>query len=190
MNIVLASGSPRRRELLEMLGVKNLKIIPAKGEELAPAGVGPGELVKALASAKGREVAAVRGEDDMIIAADTVVWFDGRVYGKPHSEGEARAMLRALSGNEHQVYTGVYVKRGERELCEFEISRVYFRELEEREIDGYVSTGEPMDKAGAYGAQGRAALFVERIEGDFFNVMGLPLCTLGKMLAGQGVDLL
>lgn len=190
MNIILASGSPRRRELLEMLGVENLKIIPAKGEELPPEGAGPGEMVKALAAAKGREVADLRTEDDLIIAADTIVWFDGRVYGKPRSENEAKAMLRAFSGNEHQVYTGVYVKRGERELCAYEISRVCFRELETREIDSYVSTGEPMDKAGAYGAQGRASLFVRAIDGDFFNVMGLPLCRLGEMLKELGVELL
>ena len=99
-------------------------------------------------------------------------------------------MLRSLSGRTHQVYTGVTVIRGERELCEAEMSYVRFRELSEQEIGAYVATGEPMDKAGAYGAQGKAALFVRGIEGDFFNVMGLPLCTLGEMLRKQGVELL
>lgn len=190
MNIVLASGSPRRRELLEMLGVKELKIIPAKGEEHAPEGAGPEEIVKALSSAKGREVAALCAQDDVIIAADTIVWHEGKVFGKPHSEQEAAQMLRSLSGKTHEVYTGVSVIRGGRELQHAEISRVRFRALEESEIAAYIATGEPMDKAGAYGAQGKAALFVQGIEGDFFNVMGLPLCALGTMLKEQGVGLL
>ena len=182
MDIVLASGSPRRRELLQMLKVKNLRVIPARSEERAPAGLEPGELVKFLAS--------LCGEDDLIIAADTIVWHQGRIFGKPHSPEEAAAMLRSLSGCSHQVFTGVSVLRRGRELLEYEMSRVHFRSLDEDEIARYVATGEPMDKAGAYGAQGRAALFVRGIDGDFFNVMGLPLCTLGQMLKEQGVVLL
>lgn len=190
MDIVLASGSPRRRELLQMLGVKELRVIPAVGEELAPAGLEPGELVKFLASHKAREVAALCGEDDLIIAADTIVWHQGHVFGKPHSPEEAVDMLRSLSGCSHQVFTGVSVIRQGRELLEYEISLVHFRTLDEDEIVRYVATGEPMDKAGAYGAQGKAALFVQGIDGDFFNVMGLPLCRLGQMLKEQGVVLL
>ena len=190
MQIILASGSPRRRALLEMLGVKDMKVVPAKGEELPPPGATPDELVMALAAAKGREVAALYQAEDVVIAADTIVWFGGRVFGKPHSPAEAAAMLRALSGNTHQVYTGVWVKRGERELCSFEVTAVRFRELSEEELNRYVDSGEPMDKAGAYGAQGKAALFVRSIDGDFFNVMGLPLCRLGEMLKEQGVGLL
>ena len=168
MSIVLASGSPRRKELLEMLGIEDMKIIPAKGEEIPPEGAGPAELVVALATAKGREVAAQCAADDVIIAADTIVWHDGRVFGKPHSREQAATMLRSLSGRAHEVYTGVVVIKNGRE----------------------VSGAEPMDKAGAYGAQGKAALFVRGIEGDFFNVMGLPLCRLGAMLKEQGVVLL
>lgn len=190
MDIVLASGSPRRRELLQMLGVKELRVIPAVGEELAPAGLEPGELVKFLASHKAREVAALCGEDDLIIAADTIVWHHGHVFGKPHSPEEAVDMLRSLSGCSHQVFTGVSVIRQGRELLEYEMSLVHFRTLDEDEIVRYVATGEPMDKAGAYGAQGKAALFVQGIDGDFFNVMGLPLCRLGQMLKEQGVVLL
>lgn len=190
MDIVLASGSPRRRELLQMLGVKELRVIPAVGEELAPAGLEPGELVKILASHKAREVAALCGEDDLIIAADTIVWHQGHVFGKPHSPEEAVDMLRSLSGCSHQVFTGVSVIRQGRELLEYEMSLVHFRTLDEDEIVRYVATGEPMDKAGAYGAQGKAALFVQGIDGDFFNVMGLPLCRLGQMLKEQGVVLL
>ncbi|MBR5343500.1 MAG: septum formation protein Maf [Oscillospiraceae bacterium] len=190
MSIVLASASPRRRELMEMLGVRDLKIIPARGEETAPEGLGPEELVKALSAAKAREVAALCGEDDVIVGADTIVWFRDRVYGKPHSPEEAAAMLGELSGQTHQVFTGVTVIRGSREISEAEMSYVHFRRLSEREIAAYVATGEPMDKAGAYGAQGKAALFVRGIDGDFFNVMGLPLCRLGRMLNMQGVELL
>lgn len=175
---------------MEMLAAPDLKILPAKGEEIAPEGLGPEELVKALSAAKAREVAALCREDDVIVGADTIVWHEGRVYGKPHTPQEACEMLRRLSGRTHQVYTGVTVIRGERELCEAEMSTVRFRELSGEEIAAYVATGEPMDKAGAYGAQGKAALFVRGIEGDFFNVMGLPLCTLGEMLKKQGVELL
>ena len=173
-----------------MLGVRDLKIIPAHGEETAPEGLGPAELVKALSAAKAREVAALCGADDVIVGADTIVWFQDRVYGKPHSPEEAAAMLRELSGQTHQVFTGVTVRRGENEMSEAEMSYVHFRRLSEREIAAYVATGEPMDKAGAYGAQGKAALFVRGIDGDFFNVMGLPLCRLGQMLNLQGVVLL
>ena len=190
MSIILASASPRRRELMQMLGVKDLKIIPAVGEEKAAPGLSPGELVKALAAHKAKEVAAKCAPGDIVIAADTIVWHLGQVYGKPHTEAEAAEMLRALSGNTHEVYTGVAVLRGETLLLESDRSAVRFRPLSDAEIDAYIRTGEPMDKAGAYGAQGKAALFVEGIEGDFFNVMGLPLCRLGLMLSKLGVELL
>ena len=115
---------------------------------------------------------------------------DGRVFGKPHSREQAATMLRSLSGRAHEVYTGVIVIKNGREVSGAERSVVHFRELSEDEIQRYIDTGEPMDKAGAYGAQGKAALFVRGIEGDFFNVMGLPLCRLGAMLKAQGVVLL
>lgn len=189
MSIILASGSPRRKELMEMLRVP-VKIIPAKGEEKAPADASPAELVMALASAKGREVAALCEKDDVIVAADTIVWVNGGVYGKPHTKEQAHEMLSVLSGNTHEVYTGVSVIKNGREELECEISRVTFRELADDEIERYIATGEPMDKAGAYGAQGLGALFVKSIDGDFFNVMGLPLCRLGQMLKKQGVVIL
>lgn len=190
MSIVLASASPRRKELLEMLGVTDLKILPAKGEELAPEGVGPEEMVMAISAGKAREVAKLCERDDVIIAADTIVWHHGRVFGKPHSRKEAIEMLEALSGDTHQVFTGVTVLCNGHEDRQSEMSRVSFRQLDRREIERYVDTGEPMDKAGAYGAQGKGALFVRGIYGDFFNVMGLPLCRLGEMLNKQGVGLL
>ncbi len=196
MTTVLASASPRRSELLRMLRAENLVILPAQGEEAPPPGYGPGETVEALASAKASEVAArwaLRPEyesGDVIIAADTIVWLDGRILGKPHSVEQGFEMLKRLSGCTHEVYTGVAVCRGEMQIVEHECSRVTFRELDEREIMAYLATGEPMDKAGAYGAQGIGALFVSAIEGDFYNVMGLPVCRLGLMLKKTGVTLL
>ena len=189
-HVVLASASPRRKELMEMLGVENLTILPAKGEEVPPEHASGSELVMALALAKAREVAAQCGANDVIIGADTIVWVDDHPFGKPHSEAEAARMLRRLSGDWHTVYTGVAVLHNGRETSAFEESRVHFRPLDEEEIARYIRSGEPMDKAGAYGAQGLGALFVSRIEGDFFNVMGLPLCRLGQMLKEQGVELL
>ena len=175
---------------MEMLGVTGLVIRPAVREERADPSLPPPALVMALAAAKAREAAAEAEGDDVVIAADTIVVFGGRVYGKPHSPAEAAEMLRTLSGRTHEVYTGVCVVRDGAELCRADRSEVTFRTLSEGEIERYIATGEPMDKAGAYGAQGKAALFVERIDGDFFNVMGLPLCMLGEMLKEQGVELL
>ena len=190
MSIVLASGSPRRKELMEMLRVRDLVILPAKGEEKAAPGLPPAELVKALASHKGREVAVLCKEDDVVIAADTVVCLDDEILGKPANEQDAERMLKALSGRDHRVFTGVTVARGGRVLSDYEETAVHFRPLTEREIAAYIKTGEPMDKAGAYGIQGRASLFVRGIEGDFFNVMGLPLCKLGEMLKEIGISLI
>ena len=190
MHIILASSSPRRKELMEMLRLPNLVILPARGEEIPPEHTGPEELVMALSAAKAREVAGRCAPEDLVIGADTIVWVDGRPFGKPRDPDHAAAMLRRLSGDSHEVYTGVTVLHCGRELSQCERSLVRFRPLEEEEIARYIATGEPMDKAGAYGAQGLGALFVERIEGDFFNVMGLPLCRLGKMLKEQGVNIL
>jgi len=172
-----------------MLGL-TFTVQPAKGAEVIPQGAGPAEAVMALSAQKAGSVAAQCGEDDVIIAADTIVWFDGKILGKPKDTQDAARMLSSLSGRTHTVYTGVTVRKGDTVLTEAEESNVRFRKLSGREIDAYIATGEPMDKAGAYGAQGLASLFVEGIEGDFFNVMGLPVCRLGKMLKEVGVELL
>lgn len=189
MAMILASQSPRRRELLGQIGF-SFTVRPAKGEELAHPELTPAQLVEELARQKALEVSAEAASDDVVVAADTVVAIDGKVLGKPHDKVHAAQMLSALSGREHTVYTGVAVKRGETLLVEHEATQVRFRPLTEREIDLYIQTGEPMDKAGSYGIQGYGALLVEGIRGDYFNVVGLPICRLGRMLAQVGEDAL
>ncbi|MGO5062450.1 Maf family protein [Lawsonibacter sp. LCP25S3_F5] len=189
MAMILASQSPRRRELLGQMGF-SFTVRPAKGEELPHPELTPAQLVEELARQKALEVSAEAEADDVVVAADTVVAIDGKVLGKPHDKVHAAQMLSALSGREHTVYTGVAVKRGETLLVEHEATQVRFRPLTEREIDLYIQTGEPMDKAGSYGIQGYGALLVEGIRGDYFNVVGLPICRLGRMLAQVGEDAL
>ena len=188
--IVLASASPRRSELMHMLGFENVIIHPAKGEEHPPENASPEEIVKALSWTKAKEVSTEYETGALVVAADTIVWLDGKLLGKPHSEAEAFDMLCRLSGRSHEVYTGVTLIDENGEMTEAERSIVWFRELDDQEIRRYIATGEPMDKAGAYGAQGKGALFVRAIEGDFFNVMGLPICRLGQMLEKKGVAVL
>lgn len=189
MAMILASQSPRRRELLGQMGF-SFTVRPAKGEELPHPELTPAQLVEELARQKALEVSAEAEADDVVVAADTVVAIDGKVLGKPHDKVHAAQMLSALSGREHTVYTGVAVKRGETLLVEHEATQVRFRPLTEREIDLYIQTGEPMDKAGSYGIQGYGALLVEGIRGDYFNVVGLPICRLGRTLAQVGEDAL
>lgn len=189
MAMILASQSPRRRELLGQMGF-SFTVRPAKGEELPHPELTPAQLVEELARQKALEVSAEAASDDVVVAADTVVAIDGVVLGKPHDKVHAAQMLSALSGREHTVYTGVAVKRGETLLVEHEATQVRFRPLTQREIDLYIQTGEPMDKAGSYGIQGCGALLVEGIRGDYFNVVGLPICRLGRMLAQVGEDAL
>lgn len=190
MNWILASGSPRRRELLEMLGVPDLTIRPAKGPERATPGAGPEQTVRELSLHKAQEVAQTCAPEDIIIAADTIVYLDGAILGKPRDHDDAVRMLTALSGREHIVYTGIAVLRGGELRQAAERTAVRFRPLTSGEIERYIATGEPMDKAGAYGIQGRGALFVAHLDGDYFNVMGLPLCRLGQLLNELGVELL
>ena len=188
MSLILASASPRRRELLERFGVP-FAVDPATGPEEVPPGAGPEETVLALSAAKARPAAA-RRPGALVLGADTVVVLDGAILGKPADEAEAFRMLSALSGREHRVLTGVTLVRDGTVLSGVEETLVRFRPLTEREIRAYIGSGEPMDKAGAYGVQGLASVFVERIEGDYFNVVGLPLCRLSKMLESLGVSLL
>ena len=188
MGIVLASRSPRRRQLLEQMGLRDFRIVCSDADETASPGLTPPALVEALSARKAAAVQHAAAAGDLIIAADTVVALDGRVLGKPADGPDALAMLSALSGRRHQVYTGLTVVCGAQRLTEHEVTAVTFRSLSSAEICAYIATGEPMDKAGAYGIQGRGALFVEGIEGDYYNVMGLPVCRLGRILARLGVD--
>ena len=148
------------------------------------------ELVRRISAEKARAVREQAGMDAVVIAADTVVALDGAVLGKPADELEAFKMLSTLSGCRHQVYTGLTVLRGEERHTVSEETTVAFRELSEEEISCYIQTGEPMDKAGAYGIQGFGALLIEGIQGDYYNVMGLPVCRLGGILRQLGVDCL
>lgn len=187
MSIILASQSPRRRELLAQMGVPQFEVVPALGEEIASPGLSPAQLVEVLSRQKAEEVAVQAGPDDVVIAADTVVAVDGAVLGKPRDPADAARMLSLLSGRAHTVYTGVTVRRGTFSRTAHEATQVRFRPLTQSEISAYIATGEPMDKAGSYGVQGMGALLVERINGDFFNVMGLPVLRLSRMLAKFGV---
>ena len=186
MGLILASGSPRRRQLLEQIGLTFVVRSSDVDESVSP-GLTPAQVVESLSARKGEAVAAEAVPGDLVLSADTVVALDGAILGKPRDRAEAEAMLTALSGRTHQVYTGVTLLQDGRRLTEHEVTAVTFRPLSPEEIAAYVSTGEPMDKAGAYGIQGLGALLVERLEGDYFNVMGLPLCRLGEMLAQFGV---
>ena len=188
MNIILASQSPRRRELLEQVGITGFQVISPDVDERVEPGLSPAGMVEELSLRKARAAADKTGPDGLIIAADTVVALDGAVLGKPRDEADAFAMLSALSGREHRVYTGVSVLRGDRAVTEHEETAVCFRALAPGEIWGYIATGEPMDKAGAYGIQGIGALLVSGIRGDYCNVVGLPVFRLGRMLARFGVE--
>lgn len=187
MSMILASASPRRQELLSMLGLR-FTVRPADIDEAFDPEKPAEDEVLRIARLKSAAVAA--GPDEIVIAADTIVVLDRTVLGKPHDAADALAMLKRLSGRSHEVMTGVSVRRGETEHGRTVRSTVCFRDCSERELLAYIATGEPMDKAGAYGAQGLASIFVEKIDGDFFNVMGLPLCALSELLAPFGVDIL
>ena len=181
MEIILASGSPRRREILENQGV-SFKIVTSDKEEKIT-GSDPEDTVKSLSEMKAEDVfertAAKIKDDFLIIGADTVVACDGKILGKPKDRKNACEMLRALSGREHFVYTGVCLigrKNGEAFKDVFaEKTSVFVSDLTDNEIAAYVETGEPLDKAGAYAIQGRFAPYVERIEGDYYNIVGFPL---------------
>ena len=190
MNIILASASPRRRELLERIGITGFTVAAPNVDESVEPGLSPAAMVEELSLRKARAAAKNFGSDELIIAADTVVALDGAVLGKPRDGDDAFAMLSALSGRENRVYTGVTVLRGDRAVTQHEETAVTFRELSPDEIRGYIATGEPLDKAGAYGIQGVGALLVSGIRGDYSNVMGLPVFRLGRMLRDFGLDLL
>jgi len=189
LKIVLASGSPRRLELLKMIGLDSFEVIPDTQEEVLCQGLTPKQTVCKTALTKAKNVSLRCGKDCLIIAADTEVYLEGTAFGKPKDTKDAHRMLRTLSGRRHTVYTGIALIYKEDIITAAEATEVYFRDISDTEIWDYVKTGEPMDKAGAYGAQGRGAVFVEKLEGDFFNVMGLPVCRLSTMLKNLGVQI-
>ncbi len=203
IQIILASASPRRRELLEQIGL-TFEVCPAKGEEIITKSA-PGEAVQELARAKAREVAAmvrqygvrhgelVTPQDMIVIGADTVVAVNGQILGKPGDEEDAFRMLSMLSGRSHAVYTGValvFLDQSGRagEHIFYEKTVVSMREMSEKEIRRYIATGEPMDKAGAYGIQGKCAIYIDKIDGDYNNVVGLPVAALYRELKKLGID--
>ena len=179
MHLILASQSPRRKELLGLFGIPFVVRVADIDETMDP-GADPAQEVARVSRCKA--LAVSREPEDVVIAADTIVVCQGKVLGKPHSEEEAVRMLSMLSGRDHQVMTGVTVLCGQKEAVFTEVTDLHFRELTEKEIARYVRSGEPMDKAGAYGIQGGAALFCSRLVGDYYNVMGLPVCRLGEVL--------
>ena len=182
--IVLASGSPRRRELLTRMGIRFDICTPDVDEHVAGQAR---DIVATLAERKARAAAALRPEA-LILASDTLVSLDGVPLGKPEDEADARRMLKALSGREHEVFSGVCLLEAPTGRMEVQVVRtgVHFRPLSEEEIDAYIATGEPMDKAGAYGIQGGAGAFVTHLDGSFENVMGFPVDEVGAMLGRFG----
>ena len=187
MNLILASASPRRKELLGLFHVPFL-IRVADIDETMDQTASPAEEVGRVSRRKA--FAVPREPDDVVIAADTIVVCAGRILGKPHSPEEAVETLKLLSGRDHQVMTGVTVVRGNQAETFTEVTDLHFQELTEKEIHAYVATGEPMDKAGSYGIQGGAALFCSHMVGDYYNVMGLPVCRLGETLRRMAPDMM
>lgn len=186
MNLILASASPRRQELLRIFGCP-FTVRAADIDETMDPDKAPFDEVARVSRQKAQAIAA--RQDDVIIAADTIVVCCGKVLGKPRDAQDARRMLSLLSGRDHQVMTGCTVVRGGRAVTFTEVTDLHFRPLLPQEIRRYILTGEPMDKAGAYGIQGGAALFCQRMEGDYYNVMGLPLCRLGQVLRDMAPEI-
>ncbi len=177
MHYILASQSPRRQELLGLLHLPFTVQVADIDEAMA------GDPYTEVARVSQRKAQAIFcGPEDLIIAADTIVVCQGEILGKPKDEADARRMLRLLSGRDHQVMTGMTLRTLDKTVTVTEVTDIHFRPLSDREIDDYVATGEPMDKAGSYGIQGGGALFAERLVGDYYNVMGLPVCRLWQIL--------
>ena len=179
MQLILASASPRRKELMGLFHVP-FTVRVADIDETMDASRSAFDEVARVSRLKA--LAVERRPEDVVIAADTIVVCEGRILGKPATEAEAVSMLELLSGRDHQVMTGCTVARGDSSVTFTEVTDLHFRSLSRKEIENYVASGEPMDKAGSYGIQGGAALFCERMAGDYYNVMGLPVCRLGQVL--------
>lgn len=187
--IILASKSPRRKQLLSMLGLE-FTIQTADIDETMDPSQTPAHEVAAVAQRKAEKIAQTASPDDVIVSADTIVVIDGKILGKPKTEEDAARMLRLLSGRTHTVYTGLSVFTQGKAETQVVSTEVTFRALSDAEIGAYINTREPMDKAGSYGIQGYGAMFVSHLDGDYFAVMGLPVCTLSQMLRRAGVSVL
>jgi septum formation protein len=170
--LVLASQSPRRAEILRQAGIRFV-VRAAPVDETLLSGETPEDYVRRLAEAKARAVLAA--PDEIVLGADTTVVVDGEILAKPEDASDARRMLTALSGRRHEVITGICLRHGEQQICDHAVTAVWFAPMSLQEIDEYVASGEPMDKAGAYAVQGAASKFIPRIEGCYYNVMGLPI---------------
>ena len=179
--LILASGSPRRKEILEQVGM-TFKVIPSQVEETITKEI-PAEIVMELSRQKAMDVYQQLGDESVIVlGADTVVAYDGKILGKPKDKQEAREMLAMLSGEKHFVYTGVTLVTNKEEKTFYEETMVEFYPLSEGEIEAYIASGESMDKAGAYGIQGKASAFINGICGDYYNVVGLPIASVMRNL--------
>ncbi|CDF58128.1 Maf family protein [Thermobrachium celere] len=188
MKIVLASSSPRRIELLRNLNLE-FDVVPSNFEENINLS-NPVELVKNFAYNKALDVESRVQKDSLIIAADTIVYKDGEVLGKPKNEIDAYRMLKLLSGQKHEVYTGLSLIYNGKVINDYECTYVYFKNLSDEEIKYYINTKEPFDKAGAYAIQGYGSIFVEKIEGCYFNVVGLPISKLYDNIKRMGINIL
>lgn len=188
--IILASASPRRKEILEATGLK-FSIDAGDYEEDMTLGLEPPQLARFLSSEKAKNIAA-KYKNALVIAADTFIVFKGSLMGKPHTREEARRMLTLLNGKAHSVITGFTIidTNTKKKLSRSVETKVYFRKMTAQEIEAYVKTGEPLDKAGAYAIQGIGAVIIKKIEGDYFNVVGLPLSSLTGALKKFGVSVL
>lgn len=185
MKIILASKSPRRREILSGLGVK-FECEPADIDESVQKGTDAKSAVEQISQRKALHIAQkYKGENVLIISADTVVCFEGEIFGKPESKEQAVKMLESMSGKTHTVLSGFTLILADKCITKSVSTKVTFRNLDKSEIDDYVNSGEPMDKAGAYGIQEKGALFVEKIDGDYFNVVGFPVCEIFKVLSSE-----
>ena len=187
MTLILASKSPRRQQLMRQLGLQ-FTVRVTDTDETMDKSLPPQEEVARVSAAKAAAVAC--DPEDVVVAADTIVVVDEKILGKPADADAAVGMLRLLSGRTHRVMTGLTVRQGDRAVTQTVITELDFRPLSDAEIRTYVATGDPLDKAGSYGVQGMAGSFVERIVGDYFNVMGLPICTLTRVLRQFGVEVI
>lgn len=181
MEIILASKSPRRKELLSKI-TENFSVMETDADESVPDNLSPAQKVEEISRIKSEAARKKAGDNCIIISADTAVFLDGVQYGKPKTKPDAQKMLRDFSGKKHSVITAFTVSKGEKSVTKHEETFVYFKNLSEKEIEEYVNTDEPYDKAGGYGIQGLAAKYIEKIDGDYFNVVGLPVSKLYETL--------